>query len=141
MRCLAFDGDADRIVYFLPKPTLDELILFDGDRMICLFGVFFKKILGELDNLTKEINKSGVLYICEDFSRWKIGMVQTAYANGSSTKYMREVQKLECVFSANGVKNLHPMAHHYDVGIYCESNGHGTFTVKDDKVNILKLLL
>lgn len=28
-----------------------------------------------------------------------------------------------------GVKNLHPEAHKHDVGIYCESNGHGTFLV------------
>jgi len=54
-------------------------------------------------------------------------MVQTAYANGSSTKYLKEILKLETKFSANGVKNLHPIAHAYDIGIYCESNGHGTF--------------
>lgn len=36
-------------------------------------------------------------------------------------------------FSPNGVKNLHPNAHKYDVGIYCESNGHGTFLVKEKR--------
>lgn len=43
--------------------------------------------------------------------------------------------------SPNGVKNLHPRAHQYDIGIYCESNGHGTFTVKESKIEILKSLL
>lgn len=40
--------------------------------------------------------------------------------------------------SPNGVKNLHPRAHKYDIGIYCESNGHGTFVVSDEKMEILK---
>lgn len=60
---------------------------------------------------------------------WKIGMVQTPYANGSSSIYLKEKLGLEVFFSPNGVKNLHPNAHKYDVGIYCESNGHGTFLV------------
>jgi len=33
-----------------------------------------------------------------------------------------------------GVKNLHPEAHHYDFGIYCESNGHGMFVYNPDKI-------
>jgi len=33
---------------------------------------------------------------------------------------------------------LHPAAHHFDIGIYCESNGHGTFLVNDKKVKDLK---
>lgn len=40
--------------------------------------------------------------------------------------------------SPNGVKNLHPRAHKFDVGIYCESNGHGTFVLRDDKNNTLR---
>jgi hypothetical protein len=42
--------------------------------------------------------------------------------------------------SPNGVKNLHPRAHEYDIGIYCESNGHGTFTVKKERMETLKSL-
>lgn len=60
-------------------------------------------------------------------------MVQTPYANGSSTIYLRETLKLTTFFSPNGVKNLHPNAHKYDIGIYCESNGHGTFLVKEKR--------
>lgn len=40
--------------------------------------------------------------------------------------------------SPNGVKNLHPRAHVNDIGIYCESNGHGTFVVSDAKMATLK---
>lgn len=39
--------------------------------------------------------------------------------------------------SPNGVKNLHPRAHVFDIGIYCESNGHGTFVLKEDKMETL----
>jgi phosphoacetylglucosamine mutase len=41
-------------------------------------------------------------------------------------------------FSPNGVKNLHPNAHKYDIGIYCESNGHGTFTVNNGKMKVVE---
>ena len=43
--------------------------------------------------------------------------------------------------SPNGVKNLHPRAHKHDIGIYCESNGHGTFVVSDEKMFTLKSFL
>lgn len=40
-----------------------------------------------------------------------------------------------------GVKHLHPAAHHYDFGIYCESNGHGMFCYKDDKIKHLEAII
>ena len=45
------------------------------------------------------------------------------------------------MYGRTGVKNLHPIAHKYDIGIYCESNGHGTFMVKESKVKILRELI
>lgn len=41
IRCVSFDGDADRIVYFLPVDGFKSMLLLDGDRYITLFAVFF----------------------------------------------------------------------------------------------------
>jgi phosphoacetylglucosamine mutase len=38
---------------------------------------------------------------------------------------------------ATGVKHSHPAAHAYDIGIYFEANGHGTFVVHDHVYEIL----
>ena len=46
--------------------------------------------------------------------------------------------KIKQIYGRTGVKNLHPIAHEYNVGIYAESNGHGTFLVSEKKVEILK---
>lgn len=63
----------------------------------------------------------------------QVGLVQTAYANGSSTSYVKDVlvsqlltQKVPVVFTPTGVKHLHHEAEHFDVGVYFEANGHGT---------------
>ncbi|KAK1305508.1 Phosphoacetylglucosamine mutase [Acorus calamus] len=55
----------------------------------------------------------------------KLGIVQTAYANGASTEYLKQLG-LDVVFTPTGVKYLHEKALEYDIGIYFEANGHGT---------------
>ena len=55
----------------------------------------------------------------------QMGVVQTAYANGASTKFLEESGvSVEC--AKTGVKNLHHVALNFDIGIYFEANGHGT---------------
>ncbi len=56
----------------------------------------------------------------------KLGLVQTAYANGSSTRYINETLGVEIACEPTGVKYLHHRALDFDVGIYFEANGHGT---------------
>ena len=56
----------------------------------------------------------------------KVGVVQTAYANGASTAYITQDLKLPVVFTPTGVKHLHHAATKFDVGVYFEANGHGT---------------
>ena len=124
--------------FSLPTEGLKELILMDGDRIITIFAVFFKTVFQKMQALADEINKSGEMVIPQNFGSWRIGMVQTAYANGASTHYMKNTLKVEQTFTANGVKNLHPAALEFDVGCYCESNGHGTFHVNHDKHHILE---
>ncbi|KAL0751320.1 hypothetical protein Bca101_033323 [Brassica carinata] len=112
MRCASFDGDADRLVYFyIPSESCgDKVELLDGDKILSLFALFIKEQLNIIGDEGKQC---------------RLGVVQTAYANGASTDYVKEMW-LEVVFAKTGVKHLHEKAEEFDVGIYFEANGHGT---------------
>ena len=58
-----------------------------------------------------------------------LGMVQTAYANGSSTKYAEEILGVTVACTRTGVKHLHHKALDFDIGVYFEANGHGTVSM------------
>ena len=107
-RFASFDGDADRIVFFSIEP---KFRLFDGDKIACLMAYFIKEHIKVLFP-----NESDV----------SIGTVQTAYANGSSSKFLKEVLRVDAPFVKTGVKHLHHKALDYDIGVYFEANGHGT---------------
>lgn len=53
------------------------------------------------------------------------GVVQTAYANGASTRALRAAS-VATELALTGVKHLHAAAQAYDVGVYFEANGHGS---------------
>lgn len=76
-RCVSIDGDADRIVYFYMDED-NKFHLLDGDRIATLIAEYLKELL-------KESHLS-----------FQLGLVQTAYANGSSTDYILNV--LVCIF-------------------------------------------
>ena len=61
----------------------------------------------------------------------KIGVVQTAYANGASTSFVEKNLKLPVECTPTGVKHLHHAALRFDVGVYFEANGHGTVLFSD----------
>ena len=63
-------------------------------------------------------------------SEFSMAVVQTAYANGASTAYLKTVEGLKMDFAKTGVKFVHHVADHYDIGIYFEANGHGTVLIK-----------
>lgn len=110
------DGDADRLVYFsVQSNNISKIDLVDGDKMLSLFAVFIKEQLSIL-NGNEKVN---------DNYHARLGVVQTAYANGASTDYLKRLG-LEVVFTPTGVKYLHEKAAEYDIGIYFEANGHGT---------------
>jgi phosphoacetylglucosamine mutase len=50
----------------------------------------------------------------------------TAYANGAAQRYYKDTLKVHLRIEPTGVKFLHPAAEHFDIGVYFESNGHGT---------------
>ncbi|XP_059275753.1 phosphoacetylglucosamine mutase isoform X1 [Lycium ferocissimum] len=118
LRCASLDGDADRLVYFsviLNKNNKIELV--DGDKILSLFALFIKDQLSILNE--GEGKKENGSY------QARLGVVQTAYANGASTDYLKEMG-LEVVLTPTGVKYLHEKAAEFDIGIYFEANGHGT---------------
>jgi len=110
-RCASVDGDADRVVFFQPDAQTGAVSVFDGDKIACLAALLVKELVAELPSQQ------------EGFT---IGVVQTAYANGASTKYIRESLAVPTAIAKTGVKYVHAEAVKFDVGIYFESNGHGT---------------
>ena len=108
--CASVDGDADRLVYFYFEAD-GTMVLLDGDKIAALFAVFLAECLKDVPLVT-------------------VSVVQTAYANGASSKFlMSRGVKLHCV--PTGVKHLHHKALEADVGVYFEANGHGSVLVKD----------
>ena len=72
-RYCSYDGDADRIVYYYIASD-GTFKLLDGDKIAGLAAHFIANLL----------NEAGIESI-------KVGVVQTAYANGSSTNYLTKV--------------------------------------------------
>nr|XP_054766449.1 phosphoacetylglucosamine mutase-like [Lytechinus pictus] len=107
VKCVSFDGDADRIVYFYTD-TNQCFHLLDGDKLATLIAGYIQELL----------TQSGL--------QLNLGLVQTAYANGSSTKYVSETLKVPVACVNTGVKHLHHKAQEFDIGVYFEANGHGT---------------
>ncbi|KAN0065327.1 hypothetical protein ACQY0O_001163 [Thecaphora frezii] len=108
-RMCSFDGDADRIVFYYlkgPANAKDSFRLLDGDKIASLAA----------DYLSELVKTAGI--------ELELGCVQTAYANGSSTKYLKQRVPVTC--TPTGVKHLHHAAESYDIGVYFEANGHGT---------------
>ncbi|OWM64099.1 hypothetical protein CDL15_Pgr018670 [Punica granatum] len=115
-RCASLDGDADRLVYFtVPSADSNKIDLVDGDKILSLFALYIKEQLSLLSTTGAEDNSY----------KPHLGVVQTAYANGASTDYLKGLG-LEVALTPTGVKYLHEKAAEYDIGIYFEANGHGT---------------
>lgn len=68
----------------------------------------------------------------------QIGVVQTAYANGASTKYIANTLAVPTAIAKTGVKYVHAEAVKFDVGVYFESNGHGTVVFSQELLAYLE---
>ncbi|KAF8642252.1 hypothetical protein AX16_009527 [Volvariella volvacea WC 439] len=120
-KACSLDGDADRLIYYY----LDErsqFRLLDGDKIAALAAGFIVDLV-RLAGLGENI---------------RVGVVQTAYANGASTRYLREILRLPVKCVPTGVKHLHHAAEHYDIGVYFEANGHGTVLFSLDTLDKLQ---
>ena len=127
----AIDGDADRLVYFCRDQDGDgdenknAVVLLDGDKIAALVAGLFRDLVVTLPGTLAQAS---------------IGVIQTAYANGSSTKYLTETLQCEVIVTPTGVKHLHKAAHQFDVGIYFEANGHGTVLFKKSFLDALRAI-
>ncbi|KAL6641530.1 hypothetical protein ACP70R_019711 [Stipagrostis hirtigluma subsp. patula] len=131
VRCASLDGDADRLVYFcVSSASNNKVDLVDGDKILSLFALFIRE---QLDIINKDGDQANKLLPA------RLGIVQTAYANGASTEFLKSLG-LEVVFTPTGVKYLHKKALEYDIGIYFEANGHGTVLFSEDFISQLESL-
>ncbi|KAJ1893819.1 hypothetical protein LPJ66_005539 [Kickxella alabastrina] len=119
-RYCSFDGDADRILYYY-SDECGTFHLLDGDKISTLVATYLRDLVAT----------AGI----EDLD---VGVVQTAYANGSSTRYIKDTLKLHTVFAMTGVKYLHHEAEKMNIGVYFEANGHGTVLFNASAVNTLR---
>ncbi|KAK7367702.1 hypothetical protein VNO80_09720 [Phaseolus coccineus] len=128
IRCASLDGDADRFVYFIvPSESNGRIDLVDGDKILSLFALFIREQMSFLNE------NEGI----KDCHQARLGVVQTAYANGASTNYLRQLG-LEVNFTPTGVKYLHEKAAEFDIGIYFEANGHGTVLFSESFIRWLE---
>ncbi|CCH62045.1 hypothetical protein TBLA_0G00980 [Henningerozyma blattae CBS 6284] len=120
----SFDGDADRVVFYYQDPQSNTFNLLDGDKISTLFANF----------ISMQLKLAGIDYENEI----KLGVVQTAYANGSSTNYLQQNLKIPVACAKTGVKHLHHEAcTRYDIGVYFEANGHGTIIFSENFYKII----
>lgn len=68
----------------------------------------------------------------------KMGLVQTAYANGASTEYIQGKLQVPVACTPTGVKHLHHKAQEFDVGVYFEANGHGTVVFSENAKRVIR---
>ena len=107
--------------------TSNAVVLFDGDKIAALIATHIADLLARCgDSLTAHKGASA-----SASPPLRVGVVQTAYANGASTAYVAQKLGLETACTPTGVKHLHPKAEEFDVGIYFEANGHGTAVFSD----------
>ncbi|KAK4685783.1 phosphoacetylglucosamine mutase, partial [Tremellales sp. Uapishka_1] len=120
-RACSFDGDADRVIYYYVNDH-GKFRMLDGDKIAVMVAMYLR----ELVEKTK-LGSEGL----------EVGCVQTAYANGSSTKFLKSRNiPITCV--STGVKHLHHAAQRYDIGVYFEANGHGTVLFSPSTISTLK---
>lgn len=123
--CASLDGDADRIVFFY----LDDKSVFhllDGDKIATLVAGYLQEQVSQLQSTSSAETEI------------RIGVVQTAYANGSSTEYLQSTLHVPIECTKTGVKHLHHAAQTFDIGVYFEANGHGTILFRPEFVSDLK---
>ena len=123
-KCVVFDGDADRVMYFFVDEE-KNFCLLDGDKIATLIAGHIKE---KLDLAGLQLGGG-------------LGIVQTAYANGSATSYVQDVLKVPVACAKTGVKHLHHKAEQFDIGVYFEANGHGTFLIKQEAENKIRAIV
>ena len=88
-RACSLDGDADRLMYYYVDEN-GAFAMLDGDKIAALVAAFIVDLV-KLAGLSSDV---------------KVGVVQTAYANGASTKYLSEVSMCPFVMGKELIDTL-----------------------------------
>lgn len=96
----AFDGDADRIIYF--KMKNDKIRILDGDNLCIKLGMILNKV----------------------FPEQKIGCVLSIYSNSKAINFAKQFMQVE--IAETGVKNFIKKVKAFELGLFFEPNGHGS---------------
>ena len=81
VRACSFDGDADRIVYYYNDAS-GRFRLLDGDKIAVMAAMWLMELVEKAK-------------LHEGDDAVTVGVVQTAYANGSSTKFLKSVSSMK----------------------------------------------
>jgi phosphoacetylglucosamine mutase len=87
-KCVSIDGDADRLVYFYEDSITKKTRLLDGDKIAALVATRIGEWLKECGETLR--------------SELTVGVVQTAYANGASTRYIEDTLGVNDKVHAHG---------------------------------------
>ena len=123
-RAAAFDGDADRVIWYEPAADHESPVtILDGDWMAMVLSALVSEQLQALQTCPQLTVSNGVV-VREPFHRLRFGAVLTAYANGAYWQRLRPyLPGLHCV--PTGVQYLRDRAEMaLDIAVYCEPNGH-----------------
>jgi phosphomannomutase len=93
-----------------------EWIMLDGDKIASLLALFISTELNHVLNQERKIylNSTDNSNNNENFS---MGVVQTAYANGASTNFLKK-NSIATSIAKTGVKYLHHKAIEFDIGFF-----------------------
>lgn len=119
-RCASVDGDADRAVYF--TRVQGEVLVLDGDRIAALAALHITELLSANESFK---------------SKYKVGVVLTGYSNSGLKEYIEKLG-VPVVIVPTGVKHLQAAAKKFDIGIYYESNGHGSIIFGKELSEVLR---
>lgn len=119
-RCASVDGDVDRAVYF--TKANNSILVFDGDWIAALAAIYVQSLL----DMNKEYKET-----------YSMGIVLTPYANSALVEFLK-AQGVEVMMDRTGVKNLYAAAKNFHVGIFYESNGHGSIIFSSRFASVLR---
>lgn len=113
-RCAAFDGDADRLIYF----SIDtNFTVIDGDRQ----ALFFANYICEMIKAVKGLS---------------IGVVLSHYSNTAAKNALND--RINITIANTGVKNFVAKSREFDFGIFFEPNGHGSVTFSSNAIRYIE---
>ena len=115
-KCVSFDGDADRQIYFYTDED-ENIKILDGDKQFAIILTYIKGLLNEL-GIDEEVSHI---------------FVHSPYTNLKAHEYLAE-KGIDAQVVKTGVKNAHPVIVNYDIG----ANNEPKFSSRSSTRSLLK---